>query len=162
VAELRQLSAQHAAAVLAFERTNREFFAGSITDRGDDWFEHFAERHDAQLADQEAGTGAFYVLLAPDGSVLGRFNLYAIAGGTADLGYRVAESATRRGLATAAVGELCLVASIRYDLHTLRAATADANTASRSVLLRNGFAPAGPADPSEIGGKRGTRYRRDL
>ena len=162
MAELRPLAAEHAAAVLDFERANRAFFARSISDRGDAWFADFAEQHRAMLADQEAGRGAFYLLVAPDGAVLGRFNLYAIADGTAQLGYRVAESSTRRGLATAAVGELCLVAGIRYGLTSVRAATADANAASRRVLLRSGFTAVGPADPADVGGKRGTWYERTL
>ena len=71
--ELEQLSAGHAAAVLAFERANRAWFAASVSDRGDEFFDQFADRYSAGLAEQEAGTCAFYVLVAEDGSVLGRF-----------------------------------------------------------------------------------------
>ena len=39
---------------------------------GDEFFDQFAERHSALLAEQEAGAGAFHVLVAEDGSVLGR------------------------------------------------------------------------------------------
>jgi ribosomal-protein-alanine N-acetyltransferase len=42
------------------------------------------------------------------------------------------------------------------------AATARGNVASQKVLARTGFVPAGPADPSDLGGKPGTWYRRDL
>src|ERR1700684_3467037 len=75
VPELQRLRADHAPAVLAFELANRAYFAASISDRGDDYFEQFAERHRVMLAEQEAGLGAFHVLVADDGSVLGRFNL---------------------------------------------------------------------------------------
>jgi ribosomal-protein-alanine N-acetyltransferase len=44
-------------------------------------------------AEQEAGICACYVLVADDGSVLGRFNLYDFTDGTARLGYRVAQQA---------------------------------------------------------------------
>src|ERR1035441_1849431 len=74
--ELEQLHAGHAPAVLAFELANRAYFAASISDRGDDFFAQFTDRHSALLAEQEAGTCAFYVLVADDSSVLGRFNLY--------------------------------------------------------------------------------------
>ena len=160
--ELQRLQAGHAAAVLAFELANRAYFAASISDRGDEFFDHFTERHNALLADQEAGVGAFYVLVAEDGSVLGRFNLIFAGGGTAELGYRVAQHVTGRGVATAAVRELCGLAAARHGLRTLKAATSRENVASQKVLAKAGFVPIGPADPAHIGGKQGTWYRRDL
>ncbi len=104
--ELQRLSAGHAAAVLAFEVANRAYFAVSISDRGDEFFDQFTERHNALLAEQEAGICAFHVLVGADGSVLGRFNLVDIEDGTAELGYRVAQQVAGRGVATAAVAEL--------------------------------------------------------
>ena|SRR2546423_8036708 len=76
--ELRRLHAGHAPAVLAFELVNRAYFAASVSDRGDDFFDQFTDRYNALLAEQEAGICAFYVLVAEDGSVLGRFNLVDI------------------------------------------------------------------------------------
>ena len=162
MAELQRLEAGHAPAVLAFERANRAWFAASISDRGDEFFAQFSDRFRALLADQEAGRAAYHVLLADDGSVLGRFNLIFTGDGVADLGYRVAQQAAGRGVATATVRELCQRAAESYGLRTVRAATADANAASRKVLARAGFVPAGPADPAEIGGKQGTWYQLDL
>ena len=160
--ELQPLNAGHAEAVLAFERANRAYFAASISDRGDEFFDQFDTRHSALLAEQEAGAGAFYVLVAEDGSVLGRFNLLLAGDGTAELGYRVAQHAAGRGVATAAVRELCRLAAARHGLRTLRAATSHGNAASRKVLAKSGFVPVGPADPAHIGGKQGTWYERDL
>ena len=160
--ELQLLRAGHAAAILAFEVANRAWFATSISDRGDDYFEHFTQRLDDLLADQEAGNGAFYVLVDEDGSVLGRFNLELVGDGVGVLGYRVAERATGRGVATAAVCALCSLASARHGVSTLRAATSHDNVASQQVLLNAGFTEAGPADPSDIGGKQGSWYERDL
>jgi ribosomal-protein-alanine N-acetyltransferase len=162
VPELQRLRADHAAAVLAFERENRAYFARSISDRGDDYFARFTEGFTALLAEQEAGTGAFHVLVADDGSVLGRFNLLFAGDGTAELGFRVAQHAAGRGVATATVQELCRVAAARYGLRRLRAASARANTASQRVLTKAGFVPAGPADPAHLGGKPGTWYQRGL
>jgi ribosomal-protein-alanine N-acetyltransferase len=162
VPELQRLHSGHAPAVLAFELANRCYFAAFISDRGDEYFDQFTEQHSALLAEQEAGTGAYYVLVAEDGSVLGRFNLYRLQDGTAELGYRVAQHAAGRGLATAAVRELCQLAAARHGLRTLRAATSSDNTASQKVLAKAGFVPAGPADPAQIGGKQGTWYQRDL
>ena len=160
--ELQRLRADHAPAVLAFELANRAYFAASINDRGDDFYEHFTDRHHAMLTEQEAGTCAFYVLVAEDGSILGRFNLYNISGGTADVGYRVAQDVAGRGVATATVRELCRLAAAQHGLHTLRAATSHQNAASQKVLTKAGFVPVGPADPADVGGKQGISYRHDL
>jgi [ribosomal protein S5]-alanine N-acetyltransferase len=160
VAELQRLSADHADAVLEFERVNRAWFARSITDRGDEFFARFPEGFAAVLADQEAGRGAYYVLADRDGSVLGRFNLYFDGPDVANLGYRVAQRAAGQGLATAAVRELCSVAAARHGLHTLRAATSTGNVASQRVLIKAGFEPDGPADPADVGGKPGFWFRR--
>src|SRR3954447_17642141 len=111
--ELEQLHADHAPAVLAFELANRAYFAASISDRGDDYFDRFTDRFSALLAEQDAGVCAFYVLVAEDGSVLGRFNLGAIEEHAAELGYRVAQHVTGRGVATATVRELCRLAATR-------------------------------------------------
>ena len=160
--ELQRLRADHAPAVLAFELANRAYFAAFISDRGDEFFRQFTDRHNAMLAEQEAGACAYYVLVAEDGSVLGRFNLFNIGNGTADLGYRVAQDVAGRGVATATVRELCQLAAARHGLHTLRAATSHDNAASQQVLAKAGFVPVGPAGPADLGGKQGTWYQRDL
>jgi ribosomal-protein-alanine N-acetyltransferase len=160
--ELQGLRADHGAAVLAFELANRAYFAASISDWGDEFFDHFAERHAALLAQQEAGIGAFYVLVAEDGSVIGRFNLVFATDRTADLGYRVAQHVAGRGVATATVRQLCQLAAARYGLRTIRAATSCENAASQKVLAKAGFIPAGPAAPADLGGKQGTWYQLHL
>ncbi|MEY9871543.1 ribosomal-protein-alanine N-acetyltransferase [Streptacidiphilus sp. MAP12-33] len=161
--ELTPLHPDHARAVLAFERENRAWFARSVSDRGDAFFDRFDEQFRASLAEQDSGACAFYVLAEADGDdVLGRFNLYGLHDGTADLGYRMAEHACGRGLATAAVGELCRLAATRHGLRTLRAATSLTNLASQRVLAKCDFTPTGPADPSALGGKPGTWFRRDV
>jgi ribosomal-protein-alanine N-acetyltransferase len=147
---------------LAFELMNRAYFAASVSDRGDEFFDEFPDRFSALLAEQGAGSGAFYVLVAEDGSVLGRFNLYDFQDGTAVLGYRVAQQAAGRGVATASVRELCRMAAARHGLRILRAATSHDNAASRRVLAKAGFVPVGPAAPADLGGKPGTWYQRDL
>lgn len=160
--ELKRLHADEAPAVLAFELANRAYFAASVSDRGDEYYDEFTDRYSALLAEQEAGICAFYVLVAEDGSVLGRFNLYDFKDGTAELGYRVAQHVAGRGVATATVRELCGLAAARHGLRTLRAAAASNNVASQKVLTKAGFVPVGPADPADIGGKPGTWYQRDL
>jgi ribosomal-protein-alanine N-acetyltransferase len=162
VPELQQLRADHGPTVLDFELANRAYFAAFINDRGDEFYDQFTDRHRAMLAEQGAGLCACYVLVDGDGSVLGRFNLYKLNDGTAELGYRVAQHVAGRGVTTATVRELCQLAAARHGLRTLRAATSHANVASQKVLAKAGFFPVGPADPAELGGKPGTWYQRDL
>lgn len=160
--KLQLVRADHGPAILAFELENRGYFTESISDRGDEYFDRFEERHSELISAQEAGVGASYVLVDDYGSVLGRFNLYRIHDGVADVGYRVAQRAAGRGAATAAVRELCQLAASRHGLRTLKAATSDQNVASQRVLIKAGFVPAEAADPADIGGKHGSWYRRYL
>jgi len=94
--------------------------------------------------------------------VLGRFNLYDIKDATANVGYRLAEHVAGRGMATATVREVCRLEAAQYGLRALTAATSSENVASQKVLTKAGFVPVGPADPTDIGGKQGPLYRRDL
>jgi [ribosomal protein S5]-alanine N-acetyltransferase len=162
VPELQQLRADHASAVLAFELANRDYFASFISDRGDEFFERFTMHHNALLAEQDAGIGAYYVLVDEQGSVLGRFNLYFTGSDAADLGYRVAQDVAGQGVATATVLEMCRIAMSKHGLRILNAATSHANIASRRVLIKSGFAVIGRADPAKIGGQQGLRFQRDL
>ncbi|MGK5441371.1 GNAT family N-acetyltransferase [Micromonospora sp. URMC 105] len=157
--ELQRLTPGHAPALLDFERENRAYFARSVPDRGDDYFAQFAARHAALLAEQDTGRCHFHVLIDDDGRVLGRFNLVDVADGTADLGYRVAERATGRGVATAGVRQVCDLARDAYGLTRLTAAATRDNTASLTVLRRAGFTPAGEV---LLDGRPGVRHVREL
>jgi len=111
------------------------------------------------LADQQAGVCAYYVLVADEGKVVGRFNLYDLVNGTAEVGYRVAERVAGRGVATSALQDLCRIAGEQYGLQTLRAATSSDNVASQRMLTKVGFVATGPA---EVGGRQGSRYELEL
>lgn len=156
--ELQRLRFDHAPALLAFERENRAYFAASVPDRGDHYFARFDERHRDLLAEQAAGLCHFHLLVGGDGEVLGRVNLIDVTDGSAELGYRIAERAAGRGLATAAVREACGLAAAEYGLTVLRAVTTLDNAGSRAVLARTGFVPVGEL---EVDGRPGLRYRRN-
>jgi ribosomal-protein-alanine N-acetyltransferase len=141
--KLERLRADHLDALLAFERTNRAYFARSIPDRGDAYFAEFAVRLEALLAEQDAGVCHFHVVLDQDGELIGRMNLMDAAGGSAELGYRVGESAAGRGVATAAVREVCRLSATAYGLTEITARATLDNVASRTVLERNGFTVIG-------------------
>jgi ribosomal-protein-alanine N-acetyltransferase len=142
VPEIQRLRLDHAAALLTFEQDNRAYFAARISDRGDDYFTHFGARHSALLDEQDAGVGHYHVLME-GGAVVGRINLFGVAGNTADLGFRIAEKAAGQGLAQYAVRQICELAVAEYGLTTLRAAAAIDNFGSRTVLARTGFAVTG-------------------
>lgn len=157
--DLQRLAPGHAAAVLRFERENRAWFARSVPDRGDDYFADFDARHAALLAEQATGRCHFHVLVDDDGAVLGRFNLVDVADGDAELGYRVAERAAGRGVATDGVRRVCALAAETYGLVRLTAVTTLDNAGSLGVLRRTGFTPVGEIT---LDGRPGLRHVRDL
>jgi ribosomal-protein-alanine N-acetyltransferase len=140
---LERLRLDHGPALLAFEQDNRAYFAASVSDRGDEYFSDFDARHRSLLEEQAGGVCHFHLLIDSDGSILGRINLFDVADGSADLGYRIAERAAGRGLATNAVKQLLPIAASDYGLTVLRAKTTLDNVGSRTVLTRTGFVPAG-------------------
>jgi [ribosomal protein S5]-alanine N-acetyltransferase len=157
--EVKLLREDHLPALLAFERENRAYFAAVIPDRGEDYFAHFDARHRELLNEQAAGLVYFHVLVDDGGEVLGRVNLVDVAEGSAELGYRIAEKAGGRGLATRSVHQMCAVAATEYALTTLRARTTLDNAASRAVLARTGFVPVGE---TVLSGRPGLCYTRSL
>ncbi|GIJ79422.1 ribosomal-protein-alanine N-acetyltransferase [Micromonospora phaseoli] len=152
--ELERLSAEHADALLAFERDNREWFALSVPDRGAGYFAEFAARHAALLAEQATGRCHFHLLV--DGEeLLGRFNLVDVEAGEAELGYRVARRAAGRGVATEGVRRVAALARAAYGLRRLTASTTLDNAASLAVLRRTGFVPVGEVS---LDGRPGLRH----
>ncbi|MGW0912423.1 GNAT family N-acetyltransferase [Streptomyces sp. NPDC002784] len=158
---LERLRAEHADAVLAFERENRAYFVRTIPDRGDAYFEPagFAARHQALLTEQALGICHFHVLLDDGNRLIGRINLMDVEHGGGELGYRVGERAAGKGVATAAVRAVCELAATTYGLTELTAVTTLDNLASRAVLERNAFSPTGELVIDE---RPGIAYHRAL
>ena len=156
--KLQQLDAGHADAVLEFETRNRAYFAATVPDRGDEYFADYPARHAALLAMQDAGTDLFHVLLTDDGTIVGRVNLIEIGNREAELGYRIGQDFTGRGVATQAVSQACHLARAQ-GLTRLRATVSADNPASRAVLLRNGFNVTGA---TTVGGRPAQDFRRVL
>lgn len=140
---LQVLRRDHAAAVLAFERENRAYFAAVIPDRGDEFFAEFDTRYAQLLAWQADGTDYFHLLVTESSEVVGRVNLVEVAAGSAELGYRIAQKAAGQGLATAAVRQVRERAATEYGLTRLRARVTLDNPASRKVLEHNNFVAVG-------------------
>ncbi len=157
--DLQVLRLDHAPALLAFEQENRAYFAAVIPDRGDEFFTEFDMRHAQLLASQAAGTDYFYLLVAEGGEVVGRVNLFKVADGSAELGYRIAQKAAGQGLATAVVRKMCKIAATKYGLSRLRARVTLDNPASRKVLEHNGFVAV---DELMLNGKPAMSYICEL
>ena len=157
--ELEGLRRDHEAAVLEFELANRMYFARSINDRGDEFFEDFPQRHSELVAEQENGLVACYVLVGQDEKIVGRFNLYDLTEQTANVGYRVAERVAGRGVATAGLRDLCRTAGDELGLQKLTAIVGNENGASRRVLEKIGFVVVGP---TEIAGREASAYELTL
>ena len=85
------------------------------------YFANFDQAHRELLAWQADGTNFFHVLVEEDGSIVGRVNLFEVVDGSAALGFRMAERATGRGLATAGVRQVTALATAEYGLSVLRA-----------------------------------------
>jgi RimJ/RimL family protein N-acetyltransferase len=150
-----RLRPEHETAILDFELANRAYFAETISDRGDYFFTHFAELYRTLLAEQAAGTSIGHVLVDEDGGVVGRFNLYEVADGKGEAGYRVAQRVSGRGVATLGLASMCALARDEYGLRTLSATTSNANIASQRVLAKAGFVVVGAVD---VAGQKGLRY----
>jgi ribosomal-protein-alanine N-acetyltransferase len=136
---LERLREDHAPALLDFELVNRAWFARSIPDRGDAYFAGFDARHAALLAEQATGLCHFHVLADTAGAIVGRFNLVDVADGSAELGFRMAQRSTGRGLAKLGVRRICEVARDDYGLRRLIARARPENAGSLGVLRATGF-----------------------
>jgi ribosomal-protein-alanine N-acetyltransferase len=102
----------------------------------------------AALSRHRDGTAVPHAILDEDGDVAGRITLNGIVRGpfqSCSVGYWVSEERNGRGIATAAVGAILRVAFDELGLHRAQAETLPPNTASPTVLLRNGFERIGMA-----------------
>ncbi len=157
--ELQRLRSDHLDAVFAFEVANRTYFAQFIADRGDDFYERYTEHHRELLTEQDTGTCIFHVLVDCDETITGRFNLYDLSNGSAEVGYRVAQQVAGRGVATSSLRELSRLAKAEYGLRMLTAKTRSTHHASQRVLERAGFSAA---ETCKVAGQPGIRYTLQL
>jgi ribosomal-protein-alanine N-acetyltransferase len=166
---LELLTTEHTARLETFEKENRAFFASRITDRGDQYFEEFAARLAALVQENAEGTSLLCVVVDDgdgdgdgDGDILGRVNITDIdQPELTELGFRVAERAQGRGVASAGV-RLALAQASQRGVRTVRARVSTTNAASQRVLERCGFRPTGPAEPPAGTTRTFLGYRKDL
>lgn len=140
---IRSLQAGDADSLLQFELANRSWFERYIEPRGDAFYTADGVReHIAQyLRAQANGTLDPSLMFDGDGAIVGRANLKDIHGdaGCAEVGYRLAQQQTGRGLATHALRHLMQIAHSRWQLRQLVAYVTVDNPASARVLEKSGF-----------------------
>lgn len=151
--QIRPLSLADGPELLEFEMRNREYFARSVPDRGEEYFVGFEAGLEHLLVEQEAGTHLFFLIRDDDDRLVGRVNLVDISEGTANLGYRVAEDAAGRGHAQGAV-RLVLEEARRHGIGLVKAMTTVDNPASRRVLVACGFTEV-LGEPAQVEGHGG-------
>nr|WSX51633.1 GNAT family N-acetyltransferase [Streptomyces sp. NBC_00974] len=99
------------------------------------------------LAERDGGRARPYVLVAGT-TPIGAINLGSIALGplcSGGVGYWMDQAWTGRGLATAALEEVCRIARDEVGLHRIQAGTLVGNVASQRVLAKAGFEQYGLA-----------------
>ncbi|WP_210573660.1 GNAT family N-acetyltransferase [Streptomyces sp. GESEQ-4] len=146
---LRLAGPSDAAALCAAYVANRDFLAPWEPRRPESFFtvEGQAERLDARMREFAEGRLVPWLLVS-GGRVVGTITLTGITLGpfcSAYLGYWVAADHQKRGLATAAVQQVCRIARDRVGLHRIEATTLLDNTGSQRVLEKCGFEPIGTA-----------------
>lgn len=131
-----------------FERDNREWFEKFVPPRPEGFFDETEMAGILQNAVKSAANGETYLhlILSSSGEILGRINLTRSEQGdqnTAELGYRIAEHAIGKGIASEAVLRVCKLAYENYGLTKIEAISLVNNAASISVLRKTGFEQTG-------------------
>ncbi|HEV6968541.1 GNAT family N-acetyltransferase [Roseateles sp.] len=144
--------------LLRFETDNRAFFEARINARPPGYYSLEGVRAAIELAVREAREDKGYQFLVrdADGELVGRINLVNVKRAhfhSAELGYRMAESACGKGYASEAVRQVLAIAFGDLGLRRLEANARVDNEGSVRVLLRNGFSVYGRSTKSfELGG----------
>lgn len=147
--EMRDIRTADAAGLAEVLDRNRAYMAPYEPLRQPGFYTEAGQRAriEALLADRDGGRARPYVLVA-DGSPIGTITLNSIVLGplcSAAIGYWVAEAWTGKGVATAALEELCRIARDEAGLHRVEAGTRVDNLASQRVLAKAGFEQYGLA-----------------
>jgi len=146
------------AELLRFEFDNRAYFESMINARPADFYSEEGVAASIETARREAAqdVGHQYLVRAADGAILGRLNFMRVRRAhfhSAEVGYRFAQDACGRGVATEAVRQALALAFGPLDLKRLEAIARPENVGSCKVLERNGFVAFGRSQRSmELGG----------
>ncbi len=138
--QLQPLQTDHWQALLKFELDNQQWFEKWIEPRPAGFYQQQQFLHNIESLVEQSSCSDYAMYLYVDAqSILGRFNIINIDRQTAEIGYRLAEHATGKGIATAGLQALMKKAKSQLKLQQLTARVTIDNTASQKVLLNNGF-----------------------
>jgi [ribosomal protein S5]-alanine N-acetyltransferase len=144
VGVIREVGVGDADELAALYVANRDFLAPFEPIRPDSFFTSSGQRR--RLS--RPVDGWRFAILDDAGAIAGAINISNVVRGafhSANLGYFVSQHANGRGLATAAVGDVCVFAFGTAGLHRLEAGTLLENVASQRVLEKNRFEQIGVA-----------------
>ena len=159
---LELLTTDHARPLERFERANRAFFAARVGDRGDEYLEHFDDNLASRVQENRRGTSLYFVIVDAEREVLGRVNISDVdRPDLTELGFRVAEHAQGRGLATTGVIDALEIAATR-GVRTVKVRVSIANAGSRRVLECCGFAQTGRTEAPSGSSQIFIGYSKDL
>ena len=140
--KLELLDEKYLTALIDFELENRLYFESLIASRGDAFYRRpviLAHIRDL-VSDYDAGE-KLSCLVFQDDEVIARANIKDINDetSTAEVGYRVAEAAAGKGVASFALAGLIRLAKTQLGLKSLTAWVMNNNPASARVLEKQGF-----------------------
>jgi ribosomal-protein-alanine N-acetyltransferase len=142
--ELELLEEKHFQSLFEFEKSNRDWFEQFVPPRPSsyDSFASFRDITNSLIEQHEEGTGFFYVVVE-DGEVIARANMIDVTDDECEIGYRVCQNWSGKGVASFAVKQLIEIASDELDLRLLTAKAATNNPASMRVLEKAEFVRVG-------------------
>ncbi len=142
--ELELLEEKHFPSLFDFEQNNRGWFEQFVPPRpaSYDSFASFRDVTNRLVDEHEEGTGYFYVVVQ-NGEVIARANLIDVTEDECEVGYRVCQKWSGKGVASFAVTGLIEIAQSELDLKLLTAKAAMNNPASMRVLEKAGFTKVG-------------------
>ena len=131
------LSESHSLALLDFELINQEFFEEVIAPRNDDFYSIAGvQKH---ITSQVTKTDVPAFVFVDNSQIIARANIRNIGNdGSAEIGYRVAETTTGSGVGSMSVARL-VEEAVALNLRQLTAYVMGNNPASEKVLVKNGF-----------------------
>ena len=138
--EIRKIDLSDCDELLQFELQNQFYFTKFIPPRPDGYLSAAGIENsiDILIAEMDQLRGAYY-LLRRDQVLIGRFNFEIMEDGEAELGYRIAEQHTGRGIATIGLGMALEKVQHDLDISKIHAQTTPQNIGSHRVLEKCGF-----------------------
>ena len=136
-----RIDPKHVLSLLDFENRNRHFFETYIAPRDNAFYSlDGVGNHISELQYLAKCNRALSFVLIGNNRIVARANLKNIESKCAEIGYRVSEEATGKGVASLCV-EFLISEAKRNGIVSIKAEVMDNNRASDKVLLKNSYVP---------------------